>query len=208
MFVACPATKCQAEREWKVLPVWDGSAFLAAVFSGKATRLPFSSIAPRNPDVPDPCSEYSSASHKGAQDSPVLPSLTHSCLRTSAGPGTQAQPSESPPWASKVPTVKPGSPVQPPPSSTVCFPLEPLEFFPSKGPQLGQHQSIREALVKVNQRRKGLESSSHPSWMFPGPWASSACEGMQQQGRCPATNFLSLFSQNSGYFITLHMHNW
>lgn len=44
---------------------------------GKATNVPFLFTAAMNPDV-DPCTEYSSASHKGPQGVAVLPSLTYS----------------------------------------------------------------------------------------------------------------------------------
>ena len=90
-----------------------------------------------------------------------------SCQRTSAVSGTQAQSAEPAPQASRGPDVKLGSPTQPPPSSVVSFPLEGI--FPSKGPQLGQHQSFRDVPVKVSQEReRGYNLVPPPLRGFPG----------------------------------------
>lgn len=142
-----------------ICPRWP--TFLTTVSPGKAIEL---SSAAMNPGVPDPCTDFSSASLLGPQGTAVcLHSHTltkDQCCARDPGPATRSSPLS--------PNVKPGSPVQLSPSSMVSFPLGSLEFFPSKGPQLGEHQSIREVLVKNEpKKRKGLESCSLSSQEVP-----------------------------------------
>lgn len=84
----------------------------------------------------------------------LLFTFTQNSVKTRTLPVTRARPLEPAPWASKGPNTRPESPVQTPPSAPVSFPLGSLQFFPSKGPQLEQHQSIRQVLVQVSQKRK------------------------------------------------------